>query len=362
MKFFNFSIFFICIILSCTSKNKKNFSQKNELKFAKNFSIIHQKNGTLLQIRNSKTKQIEKSLFCVSEKYTGEIPENSTRINVPVKNIAAFSSSFIGMIQYCKSVKSIKVTTDKKYIWNKQLLQQITLNRTTAIESENAVTPELLLGKKVQLVIFSGFGQAFQNEEKLKQIGILCIPSYDWEESESLGKAEWIKFFGVLLDKEKEANNYFNSVVKKYKQLKQVAKKAASHKKVLVGGLTGDIWYAPNGNSFLSRIIKDASLKYVFTDQKGTGSVAKSLEQIALLENSCNCWIDVPFQTKTELLKSDSRFANFTTFKNNEMYSYQRKMNYFWEMSSVNPHWLLSDYMHINSGENLNKMYFYEKL
>src|SRR5690554_8144354 len=43
---------------------------------------------------------------------------------------------------------------------------------------------------------------------QFEKAGIPVLYNADWVETTPLGKAEWIKFFGVLFDQQEEANEY----------------------------------------------------------------------------------------------------------------------------------------------------------
>ena len=49
---------------------------------------------------------------------------------------------------------------------------------------------------------------------------------------------------------------------------------------VISGNLLNDIWYAPAGESFMAEMIKDAGADYTHRNEKGTGSLALSIEEI----------------------------------------------------------------------------------
>ena len=59
--------------------------------------------------------------------------------------------------------------------------------------------------------------------ETIKKSGIPVIYNGDWVESSALAKAEWIKFFGVLYNKEKEADSIFNEIERNYLEAWELA-------------------------------------------------------------------------------------------------------------------------------------------
>jgi iron complex transport system substrate-binding protein len=53
----------------------------------------------------------------------------------------------------------------------------------------------------------------------------------EYLEESPLGKAEWIKFFGTLFQKENEAQLYFEQVENEYHRLKKLAAEASENQK-----------------------------------------------------------------------------------------------------------------------------------
>ena len=50
----------------------------------------------------------------------------------------------------------------------------------------------------------------------LENAGIPVLLNSDWQELTLLGRAEWVKMLAVLLNKEKEVNEFFNRIEQDY--------------------------------------------------------------------------------------------------------------------------------------------------
>lgn len=362
MKYFYFLL--ILFLVSCNSdENKVEETKKTSVKYAENFEILQKEGYVELRILNPELAKVERKYALVKRGVNTTIPSDLEKIQVPIQKMGAFSTSFIGMIAELDACKSITATTGENYIYNKTIKQQVKKKQTRCFSSEADLQAEYLLSKKINLLIYSGFGQDFPNEEKLKKIGVLCIPNYDWREQHPLAKAEWIKFFGALLDKQEMANSYFNEVENNYLSLKKRLKKSkVSKPKVLVGLLFGDTWNSPAAQSFIARILADAQIDYIYKKEKGTGSLSLSLEKVAVDQANCSIWLDANAKLKRELLQSNSKFKVFKAYKNNKIYSYSHAMNYFWEMNSLHPDWLLEDYAQIAGHLPAKKLHFYKRI
>ena len=69
-----------------------------------------------------------------------------------------------------------------------------------------------------------------------------------------MGQAEWIKFVGLLLGIEKDGNERFATIEKRYNELKELTADGKVKKRPIVfsGGVTGGNWYAVGGKELLS--------------------------------------------------------------------------------------------------------------
>ena len=360
----NILFFLLLGLFGCTSNVRKTDKNagKNQIKFAKHVEIRSVNGYDQLHILNPKTHQVETRFALVEANSKAVVPANYIKIEVPIRNLVALSSTFIGMLDAIKALDCIVGTTNKDYISNPTVLKYLKSGKIIDFGDETSITPEKLIQQKTQLIVYSGFGQPFPNAEKLEKLGVLTLSNYDWEEAHPLGKAEWIKVFGALCGKQKEANAYFKSVVRQYNAIKEVAKKSSKHPKVIFGGMVGSIWYAPAGQSFLAGVMKDAGFDYCYANEKGTASCEKSLEQMYKDQKGILLWLNAEAISKQELLARNKKFETFDAFQSGSIYTYVPSSDFFWEYSAVNPHWMLEDFAMIAGTIPKKKLHFYSRL
>lgn len=352
-------------LFSCTSKKPEADSgaaERTGFRYAKLVSIEQHLGYKELIIRNPKTLKTESKYVLFPRNSKMKRPQGAAIIEVPVRNMAALSTSFIGMLDAIGSTEVIKATTEEQYISNQQVLKGIRAGKVITAGYETALTPEAVLKAEIPLIVFSGFGQPFPNEDKFARLKVVCMANYDWEEQHPLGKAEWIKVFGALTGKEKEADAYFDEVAAAYLNIKEEAKGVTTKKKVICGGLAGDVWYAPAGGSFMAGIMKDGGLDYFYKHTKGTASFTPAFEQVFKDDQQCDVWINAEAPSLEKLIGLNSKFKYFHTVQKGKVYGYMHDPNYYWEYSPVNPHWLLEDFLHIARGETNPKLHFYQQL
>lgn len=124
-------------------------------------------------------------------------------------------------------------------------------------------TLEKIIEAKADAILISPF-QNSGGYGRLGEWGKPIIEVADYMETSALGRAEWMKFYGMLFGAEHEADSIFNAMEQRYNQLKAIARKSAVRLSIIIDKVSGPVWYVPGGNSTLGRIIADANADYVF--------------------------------------------------------------------------------------------------
>jgi iron complex transport system substrate-binding protein len=353
-------ILFIFSLFNSTHLFSKDSKNEVKVEYAVNFKIEKAKNRTKITITNPDFKDQN---FII---YLNPVQKNTItveNINYQTNSIISLSSTFIGLLAKLNELKRVKGIDNKKFIYNQFIKQNVVSKAIKELGSSEMISIEKIVDTKANLILYSGFGTAFPNNEKLKKLNILAIPIYDWKETHPLGKAEWIKLFGILTNNENEANLYFNNLKTRYFKIKNKFKNTPISKPMFSGSLIGDFWYAPAGESYLANLFKDARINYVEKKSKGTGSVSKSFEYSLKRYKNATFWINPGSKSKHELLAQNNNYKYFKALKK-KTYCYSHNPNLFWEKSAIEPDQLLLDLIQISHPElHLKRnLYFYKKL
>ena len=360
--------FLLFLLAACqgqeTGRDKKPENTDGRLKYAVNFKLIPHGDYTELQILDPEKGRIEQKYALVNRNKHVTFPQDLVKIEVPVKSVIALSGTHIGMIEKLHCADRISGISSKNYVANKTVLKGYAAGKVLEFDDFGQLNPESVLKTPARIIVYSGFGKTPQNEDKLSKLGILCLPDYDWRETHPLGKAEWIKLFGYLFGKEKEASAYFAKVEQEYLQLKETVADLKDRPTVFSGSMIGDSWYMPAGESYGAVLLKDANADYTASHEKGTGSVSYSFEQVLKADQESIYWFNPGFSTKAQLLSANAKYQYFEAFKDNNVYCYSHDMNGFWENSAIEPNHVLSDLIQVlHKGKvEKSKLYFYKQL
>jgi iron complex transport system substrate-binding protein len=217
---------------------------------------------------------------------------------------------------------SLKGFPGLNYISSEKTRKLINSGKIKELGKNENINTEVLIDLDPEVVI--GFAIDGNNKtfETIQKTGIPVMYNGDWTEKTPLGKAEWIKFFGVFYDKLDEAEKIFNKIETDYTEAKELAKSAAETPKVLSGAMFKDQWYLPHGNSWQAQFIKDANANYVYADTQGNGSMALSFENVLDKAQDADYWISAgQYTSYTQLLKESQHYEQFEAVQNKNVYS-----------------------------------------
>lgn len=361
---FFFGLFISLLFLdSCTNQNQdlQNFTAKNNIcKYSKWLEIEEKGNNVRIKIINPNHPKEVLTFF-------GNLTSEKVKVNpknyltLPCNKIASLASTHIGMLSVLNSENAICAVSDEKFVYSEKVRKGIFSGAVLSLGDAQAISIEKLVNSRAKIVVHSAFSGPFPKSEQLKKMGISCIPNYDWQEENPLGKAEWILLFGYLTGRQKLAKKIFSEIEKSYNMtIKKVNDK--SNNKVISGNFFRDFWYAPAGESYNSKLIKDAGMNYIYSSSKGTGSISISMEKILMDAKDINLWLNPGFSSKSAILKSNPKAKNFACFQNARIYCYSHDLNRFWELSAVQPHLVLDDFYSIAHSNSPTNLHFYRQL
>ena len=368
-------ILFLIVSFSCKEKlnTEESLIRTSNIKYAKGFDIVSENGNKKLIIKNpyKNSKKVFSYILYKKSAIKSINKSINVKIEVPIQELVVTSTTHIPMIELLNEELSIIGFPNTKYISSKKTRKLIDQGKIIDIGKENSLNTEILLDIEPQLVIGYGVSNADKTLATVQKAGIPVIYNGDWLEETPLGKAEWIKFFGVLFDKEKLANSIFKKIESNYLEAKNIALKSNKKLTVLSGAIMSkDIWNLPAGNSFVSKFLKDANLDYLWRKTKGNGSLSLSFESVFEKGINADFWIAPGyFTSKNQLLKSNKLYAKFKSFINNNIYTSSNRKGetggvLYYELATTRPDLVLKDIIKITNPKLLPdyKTTFFEKM
>ena len=212
---------------------------------------------------------------------------------------------------------------------------------------------------------------------KLDKLHVPIIEAADYMESSPLGRAEWMKFYGMLFGNEEgksngisgscepKADSLFAKIEKEYLKLKAEAAGYPKGLSILTERKTGNVWYVPGGQSTIGILLKDANARYIFEDDEHSGSLAMSPEQILAKGKQVDVWAFKYFGgaplSQAQLLQEYDGYKALAAFSRGNIYQVDTSTVPYFELTSFHPELLLREFIILAHGERFGKLKFYKK-
>ena len=354
-KYLILSLLYIFLI-SCKeitkNKKKENLIFKNSVTYAKGFSIQNYTQFKKLTIYTSfqgDNTQAKNYYLIPKDKKVPDSLSEKNIIRIPIEKMVVTSTTHIPMLELIGAENTLVGFPNTQYISSKKTRTLIKNKKVQELGEERSINTELLINLQPELVIGFGVSNTGQTYKNIKKSGIKVIMNSDWLEQTPLGKAEWIRFFGALYDKDSLASMRFNKIVADYKKIKKQLLSVKDKPTVISGSLYQDVWHMPAGNSFVAQFLKDAQTNYLWKDSKGTGSLSLSIESVLEKGKNAEFWINPGFYTSKKALIQDSpHYQEFNAFKNNKLFTYSLTKGptggvLYFELASTRPDLVLED-------------------
>lgn len=291
-------------------------------------------------------------------------------IEVPVQKLVVTSTSHIPALSLLGISENLVGFPNTEYISSTEIRKRTDRGLVQNVGDANGLNFESLIALQPELVITYLSGADRSELRQLDQSGIPYVLNFDFMEETPLGRAEWIKFIGLLVGKTIQADSVFDVIENKYQMLQRSTSNLTFRPTVFSGILYGDTWFAPGANSFAAKLIEDAGGAYSWSDMKSSGSVELSLEAVMDRNASTDFWIGPgDYTTKAALFQADPRYAHFQAFQRDQVYNSHGRIGSaggfeYFELAGARPDLVLGDLISIFHPAFLpdHELYFYQKL
>ena len=366
------TVFFFFI--QCKQKETANIvdTNLNTVKYAKGFSIVNYEGFSVVKVSNPWPNATKIYTYVLKER-NGIVPDSlkkHTTISVPIQTIVATSTTHIPSLEMLNEEKTLVGFPHLDYISSPKVRNLIDAGKVKELGTNQTLNTEVLIDMQPEVIIGYGIDNTNPTLDNLQKSGLKVMLNGDWNEETPLGKAEWIKFFGALYGKQKQANELFTKIEKEYLKTIAIAKRAQTKPTILIGDMFEDKWYLPKGTSWGCLLLKEANSNYLWQETKGTGSLALSFETVFEKAKDADFWITSgQFSSLNEMTDANPHYNQFKAFKNKNVYSFSAKKGktggiLYYELAPNRPDIVLKDIVKILHPELLAgyQPFFFEKL
>jgi iron complex transport system substrate-binding protein len=362
MRFLFYKVLLISVFFSFIGCKKKELKEAvnttnttNSIQYSKSLSIIKQEGYSVVTVSNPWPDAVKKFTYVLKEK-NGIVPDSLqkyTQINVPLSSIVVTSTTNIPLLEMLGVEKSLVGFPHTDYVSSEKTRALIDAGSVKNVGQNEKLNIEQLIELAPDVIVTFGIDNNNPTIENLQKSGLKVLIQADWMEQSPLGKAEWLKLYGALFGKEKEANKLFDNIVEEYNNAVKLVANQKPNSTVLYGSMYQDQWYVARGSSWVAQFMKDAKGDYLWKDLEGTGSLGLSFENILDKAKTANFWIATgSFKSLTELKNANPHYNQFDAFTNKNIYTFESKTGatggtIFYELSPARPDLVLKDYIKI---------------
>ena len=260
-----------------------------------------------------------------------DLPDDITVLRQPLNKTYLVSTSAMDPVQAIGAIGNIRFSGTKESGWYVSAAADA-MKKGDILYAGKYSAPdyESLLG--------NGCNFAIENTmiyhdpsvlEMLKSLGIPAMVERSSYETEPLGRLEWVRLYGVLFDKRKEEDVFFD---KEVSRIKPLANEQSTGKTVAFFSVTsnGSVTVRKPGD-YISKIISMAGGTYIFDSLDGEDENALSTMNMQMEDFYAgakdadvliyNGTIEGEVSSIAALEKKNALFKNFAAVKSREVYS-----------------------------------------
>ena len=322
------------------------------LHYAENLTLVTYPDYTIATLRNpwDTLKTLHTYILVPKEKPLPEQLPEGTVVRTPLSKSVIYSSVHCSLIDKLGAFKSIGGVCDLKYI-KLPSVQEACKNGVIA-DCGDGMNPDMerIIDLHPDAILLS----PFENSGGYGRIGKLNIPIIecaDYMETSALGRAEWMRFYGMLFGAASQADSLFAEVDSCYQQLKRRAALSSVSLSIVSELKSSSAWYVPGGRSTIGKLFRDACGRYAFADDAHSGSIPLSFGTVFDKAGDSDVWT-IKYNRDHDMTYSDLQadytgYTGFKAFKERNIYGCNTAKVPFYEETPFRPDYLLSDLIQI---------------
>ena len=302
--------------------------------------------------------------------YDAPLPDDlpgGTIVRTPLRRSVVFTSVHCALIDQLQATAQVAGVADLKYIKVPFVQEGVQSGRIADCGDGMSPVVEKIIDTEADALLLSPFENA-GGYGQMEDINIPIVECAEYMEMSPLARAEWMRFYGMLYGKEKEAEQLFAQVETNYTALKQQAATVADRPSVLVDKMAGSVWYVPGGRSTIGQMLSDANADYPWTDDTHSGSLQLAIETVLERAGESDFWLlryDSPTPlTMLQLLSEKDGYQMVRSVENERVYGCNVTTSMFYEETPFRPDLLLQDLIKILHPDipNLPEPRYYHKI
>lgn len=344
-------IVWACWAVSCSQSGKpvpgSESLSSDTIRYADGFTVQHFNDYTVVEVCDpwDKSRILQRYLLVDRELPVPRNLPKGTLVRTPIRNMVVYTSVHAAIIDQLQAADRIIGVCEPRYMDTPSVQEGVRTGKIADLGEATSPNIEKMIDIGAEVIIASPFqNSGYGPAEKL---GIPIIEAADYMESLPLGRTEWVRFYGLLLDKEAMADSIFQVTEQNYLEMKKRVATVSHRPTVISEKKFGSSWYMPAGDSYIAHLYKDAGADYLFEDLAGSGSVPLAFEAVLDKALHADIWLikynQVAEMTYPELRAEYTPYENFDAFKKHRIYTCNTGKVPYYEEFPMHPDYLLKD-------------------
>ena len=294
--------------------------------YAECFNVYFYKDGYKLFAIDDGSKFL---LVPEGKEAPADLAEDITVLKAPVKNIYLAATAEMALFNSMNGMDAIRFTSLKKDGWTFDAIKE-KLDSGDILYAGKYSQPdyEMLLEEDCGLAIESTMiNHTPEIKEMLEDLDIPVMVDRSSYESNPLGRMEWIRFYGQLIDKNNEADAFFEEQKKKVAELDDFenTEKTVAFFYISTDGKA----IVRSSKDYIPTMIEMAGARYIFKDlmdESGKSNIPMTIEKFYEVAADAdfiiyNASIDSQVQTLDNLKDKDPIMQQFKAVKEGNCWS-----------------------------------------
>jgi iron complex transport system substrate-binding protein len=335
------------------------------VEYAEGFSIEERAGYTLLHVHPPSERESNTVTYVLVPRESTKIPavsaltqsleldSNPQIIKTPIQSLIPLSTTFLPPLLWFDAEETLKAVDKLEHIYSPALRSLVKRKKIPQVGNGPTLDLEMVVQFQPAPVMANVTQGTWNVVPKLRQAAVPVILNADYLETTPLGRAEWIKFIGLLLGQAEAAEHRFNEVEQRYKELVRIVDEyqppEQKRPQVILNRPMNGRWVVPGGRGYMARFIEDAGGVYLWKDAQQSASLVLDVEEVFLRALQADFWLhQYDRSSLEEIASADQRLKRIKAFREGNVANNDARVNAvgsndFFESGPYQPHIILAD-------------------
>jgi iron complex transport system substrate-binding protein len=286
------------------------------------------------------------SCYLIPDSIEPATPEAGAKIiRTPVRKAVCFSSTQWTGFYMLGGMDQVAGISEASYVVNSTVKERVAGGQIVEIAANGLIKNELLLNLQPDIILYTPAQTGY--ETILDQTKAGLIPWPDYFETDPLGRAEWIKVCGALLQQDALADSLFSAVESQYNQSKQLVAQLQDKPTIFADKQFSGQWFIPGGKSYVARLFADAGANYLWADNASKASFPTDIETVLSKAAEADFWRIAHAAPEgysyKNLAEEYELYTRFKAFRERKVIFCNTSTSAYFEKGTYEPHLQLAD-------------------